>query len=319
MKPPGLCLASLLLLACGDDDDGAPMADAAPGPDVLAPACDVGESASAAIGPAGGELTLCGARLRVAEGELAAPITFTIERVADAPAPGAPRELAGQTFRFSADAALDGVVEAHLPHGGATGRLELYAVVAGELVGFEACGYDEQTIWQSFGQLDELPLGSLGTFVAVVDTYPYAESRDDLGSGTLSATLGDRELELDVAAAGYAIDENYSESVNLTVEVSLDEPFEQLRLQLFVPVAGEPEGLYAQWYSPPDLYGFGQEGTSIEPEVVLGEGGRVSGTVTGVLKNGNGDSLAFSLELDVLPEYWRYPPEAVCAGPGTGE
>ena len=54
--------------------------------------------------------------------------------------------------------------------------------------GVEACTVDGSVI----GQL----VGLLGTFVATVDPYPYAESPGDLGSGTVSAMIGERAMSL---------------------------------------------------------------------------------------------------------------------------
>ncbi len=116
---------------------------------------------------------------------LADPVAFAITAV-DAPSPAPPRELAGSAFRFTADDGVlpPGPVDITLPHGGRPGRIELFAVEEGELFGVEACTVDDQNI----GQL----VGLLGTFVATVDPYPYADSPGDLGTGTLSAQIGDR-------------------------------------------------------------------------------------------------------------------------------
>ena len=126
-------------------------------------ACDE-PPVAAVIGPEGGEAALCAARAWRAPGVLAGPVELGHCRGWHAPAPGPPRELAGQAFRFTADGGVvlrEGAIDIAVPHGGRSGRIELYAVEEGELFGVEACTVDDEVI----GQL----VGLLGTFVATVD------------------------------------------------------------------------------------------------------------------------------------------------------
>jgi hypothetical protein len=315
-----LACSLALLLACGDDegpglDAGAPDASADGGPDAGTPACEVGATVSGSIGAAGGELALCGALLRVAPGELDAPVDFAIEWITPPTPPDEPRVLAGPAFRFTPDdQVLPGLVEVHVPHDGEPGRLEMVGIgTGGETSGFEACGSDEETVWQFFGSVNGTALSPLGKFVAVRDTYAYADSNQDLGSGTVSATLGERELVFVVGSDGFAIDEYYPAGVSLTaqVEVPDQEDLEQLRVQLFVPPGGETQVIYIQWYSEMTIWSFGFGGSATADVALVGD--RVVGTLSGELVSGKA-TLPFAIELDVLAEYWRFPPERVCPG-----
>jgi hypothetical protein len=316
----------LCLAACGDDDDD-PGADAAPSvdagtPDGGAPACGPGARGEATIGSAGGTLVVCGAELRVAAGELAEDVEFGIEQVGYPPAPNTPRRYAGPPFRFTPDdVLLPGLIEVRVPHGGATGRLEMAAVVdpGQQPEGFESCDSDEEHIWQFFGTAGETPLGPLGTFVAIEDTYDYPESSADLGEGTVDAMFASETLAFDLASGGTAFDENIGPDASLTVQVETAEPFQQLRVQLFVPAGGgEPEVIYVQWYSPPDLWSPDFQNPDVASNAVLLEDGRISGTVSGTLENAGGKTLPFAVTLDVKPEYYRFPAERVCPGGPKG-
>jgi hypothetical protein len=311
----------LAVAACGDSagspdaaviPDAAITADAAITPDGAVDPC--AEPVSAAIGPAGGELTLCGARLRVPPGLLAAPVTFGIA-ASTAPAPAEPRLLAGRAFRFTPDdAPLPDVVEIELPHDGTAGRLELFAVAAGELVGVEACTVDERIIGQAVQRL--------GTFVAVRDAYPYADSPRGLGVGTVSTTIGDDVRTWDVAADGYAIDGAWGGPLALTiiVEHAEGESFDSLRLDVVGDVAGAAEVVDGRWYSEGVIWQLGdhsQPGPIAVIEVVRADGERLEATITGTLRAGEA-SRALAAAIDVAPAYWQFPPERACIGGPKG-
>jgi hypothetical protein len=316
-------LASCLVLAaCGDPSsspDANVIRDAVIIPDAPDPTIDGGVDpcatpVSAAIGPAGGELTLCGARLRVPAGALAEPITFGIA-ASTAPAPAEPRLLAGRAFRFTPDdAPVPAYVEIELPHDGGAGRLELFAVAGGELIGVEACTVDEAIVGQSV-QL-------LGTFVAVRDAYPYAESPRGLGAGTVVTAFGDAERSWDVAATGYAIDQAWGDAVALTLilERSEGKAFDQLRLDIGSDGAGNAIVADGRWYSEGVLWQLGDPASG-EPiasiTVTRDDGERLVATVTGTLRAGEATQ-AFRAELDVAPAYWTFPPERVCVGGPKG-
>jgi hypothetical protein len=314
-------LSLLVLAACGDSSSSpdAGAADAAltdagadAAPDAAPDACAT--PVSSAIGPAGGELTLCGATLRVPAGALAAPITFGIA-ASSAPAPAEPRVLAGRAFRFTPDdAPLPTAVDIELPHDGAAGRLELFAVAAGELHGLEACTVDDQIIGQA------VPL--LGTFVAVRDTHAYADSPRGLGAGTVTTTIGSDTRTWDVAATGYAIDGAWGGPMALTLilERSEGKRYQRLRLDIASDGAGGAEVLDGSWYSDLALWQLGDP-ASTDPiaaiEVTRADGERLDATVTGTLRAGK-DTQPFVAELDVAPTYWQFPPERVCIGGPKG-
>lgn len=310
-----------VLAACGDDlvpvgpdagaaPDGAPLD--APGASVDAAVAACAEPpASAVIGSAGGEVTLCGARLTVAPGVLVDPIEFAIAAEI-APAPAPPRELAGPAFRFTAggSARLPAPVEIAVPHGGRAGRIELFAVEDGELFGLEACTVDDEII----GQL----VGLLGTFVATVDPYPYADSPADLGSGSVSAAIGERDAAYSIPDDGYVIDQAWGEPVALSLVTDiLDGPDgpEQLRFDAAI-ADGEATLLFAQWYAGGVIWQLGtpdNPGTTGTIDVDTSRGDRLVGSMSGSLYAGE-DTISFAAELDLTPVYWVFPPERFCPG-----
>jgi len=304
----------LAVAACGDDlaaaGDAGAAADAATR-DAALPDAASGDAAvagcseppaSAVIGSAGGELTLCGARLAVAPGILADPAAFAIAAVA-APSPAPPRELAGPAFRFTADggfALAAGPVEIALPHGGRPGRIELFAVEDGDLFGVEACTVDDQVIGQLVGQL--------GTFVATADPYPYADSPGDLGSGTLSARIGDRTASFLFPDQGYLIDQAWGQPIALAAVTDLTDGAggaEQLRLDVLVDVDGAALLQFVQWYADGVIWQMGTPdgpGTTGMLEVESRADGRLVGTMSATLFAG-ADTIAFAAEFDVTPDY----------------
>jgi hypothetical protein len=318
-----LVAVALCLASCGDDlaalrDGGASGADAdAALPDAAVDAaadaalagCD--EPVEAVIGPDGGELTLCGARLAVAPGLLAEPIRFAIA-TEDAPLPDAPRELAGFAFRFTADGAVElpAPVEIAVPHGGRAGRIELFAVEAGELFGVEACTVDDRVIGQH--------VALLGTFVATVDPYPYADSPADLGSGTLSAMIGERAVSLSFPDDGYLIDQAWGEPIALAAVSDLTEGpegAEQLRFDALLS-AEEATLQFAQWYAGGVIWQLGTPeapGTTGVLEIESRDGDRLIGTLSASLFAGE-EVMALTAEFDLTPAYWTFPPERFCPG-----
>jgi hypothetical protein len=310
----------LVLAACGDSagsPDAAAIADAAvtaDGPVADGAVDPCATPVSAAIGPDGGEVVLCGARLRVPAGALAAPVTFGIA-AATAPAPAEPRVLAGRAFRFTPDdAPLPDVVEIELPHDGTAGRLELFAVAAGALVGIEACTADDQIIGQA--------VSLLGTFVAVRDAYPYADSPRGLGAGSVATTIGDDARTWDVAADGYAIDGAWGGPLALTIiaERSEGKAFDSLRLDIVSDGAGGAQVVDGRWYSEGVIWQLGAPASG-EPiatiEVIRDDGDHLEATVTGTLRAGE-ETLPFVATIDVVPAYWQFPPERVCVGGPKG-
>lgn len=318
----GALIGSMCVLACGDDSGGdgtdagpadAAPADAAPIDGALAE-CDE-DSASAVIGEAGGELALCGARLEVPAGALTESIEFAID-VAEAPDPLPPRELAGPAFRFTADSApeVPAAVDVSLPHGGRAGRIELFRVEGADLIGVEPCTVDDEVIGQR--------VGFLGVFVATVDPYPYADSPDDLGSGSLSAAIGERSLTFDLPADGYAIDQAWDAPITLSLISDLvDGPggSEQLRIDAVV-VDDKASLAFVQWYAEGRIWQLGTPeapGTTGVFDLESAIDGRLIGTLEATLYAGE-DTIQFSAEVDVTPDYWTFPPERFCTEKGGG-
>ncbi len=314
---------ALAMAGCGDDlvaaavDGSAPgsTADAAPPDAALSDAgaaCDE-PPVAAVIGPEGGELTLCGASLSVAPGVLPEPVELAIAAV-DAPAPGPPRELAGQAFRFTADGGVvlgGGAIDIAVPHGGRSGRIELYAVEEGELFGVEACTVDDEII----GQL----VGLLGTFVATVDPYPYADSPGDLGSGTLSGQIDGRDASFSFPDDGYIIDQSWGDTIAMSAVTDILDGAggpEQLRIE--ATIAGEQATLqYAQWYAGGVIWQLGtpeQPGTTGVLDIAR-KGDRMVGTV-GATLFADQDTIALTADIDLTPAYWTFPPERFC---GSGK
>ena len=262
-------------------------------------------------GRTGGELTLCGARLSVAPGVLAAPVRFAIAAV-DAPPPGPPRELAGPAFRFTADGGVElpaAPVDIAVPHGGRAGRIELFAVEEGELFGVEACTVDDRVI----GQL----VGLLGTFVATVDPYPYADSPGDLGSGTLPARSASASRRSSFPDDGYMIDQAWGDPIALSAVTDILDGTggpEQLRFDATSAATRRPS-------SSPSGTRAASSGSwaprrrrarpacSRSPR----DGDRLVGTISATLFAGE-DTIALTADLDLTPAYWTFPPERFCGG-----
>ncbi len=317
-----LCVSLAMAVAgCGDDLVAAAVDGSAPGntADAGPPDADLSDAGAACdeppvaalIGPEGGELTLCGARLSVAPGVLARPVELAIAAV-DAPAPGPPRELAGQAFRFTADGGVvldGGAVNIAVPHGGRAGRIELWAVEEGELFGVEACTVDDEII----GQL----VGLLGTFVATVDPYPYADSTGDLGSGTLAGQIGELEASFSFPDDGYIIDQSWGDSIALSAVTDiLDGAGGPEQLRFDATITGDQATLqYAQWYAGGVIWQLGtpeRPGTTGVLDVAR-DRDRLVGTMSATLFAGQ-DTLAFTADIDLTPAYWTFPPERFCGG-----
>jgi hypothetical protein len=316
-----LSTVALAMAGCGDDlvaaavDGSAPgsTADAAPPDAALSDAgaaCDE-PAVVAVIGPEGGELTLCGARLVAAPGALAGPVELAIAAV-DAPAPGPPRELAGPAFRFTADGGVElggSALDIAVPHGGRAGRIELWAVEEGELFGVEACTVDDEVI----GQL----VGLLGTFVATADPYPYAGSPGDLGGGALSGQIGERDASFSFPDDGYVIDQSWGDSIALSAVTDiLDGPDGPEQLRFDATIAGDQATLqYAQWYAGGVIWQLGtpeRPGTTGVLDIAR-DGDRLAGTISATLFAGQ-DTIAFTADIDLTPAYWTFPPERFCGG-----
>jgi hypothetical protein len=315
-----LAVVSLCFVAgCGGDSgeagldaslaDGSPV-DSSASVDGSVGGCSE-TSSRATIGPEGGSLEMCGAWIAVDPGSLKEPIEFAIS-IDVAPDPPAPRDLAGPAFRFTAgdSTLLPASVDVALPHGGREGRIELFRVEGEELVGIEPCTVDDEIIGQR--------VGALGTFVATVDSYPYADSPGDLGTGNLSVQIGERMTTYSLPEDGYAIDQAWDALVSMTVLTDLVSGpggDEQLRVDATVS-DGEAVLVYLQWYSEGLIWQLGTPeapGTTGSIEVESMVDGRLIGSMSASLYAGD-DTTSFSAEFDLAPDYWSFPPERFCAG-----
>ena len=310
-------LAIVPLAACGGADEHVPAAvDAAA---IDAASCEPGATVTGSIGPGGGELALCGARLAVAAGVLATAADVTIA-VVEPPAPlPFERIAAGAAFAFDASVdPLPGLVSIDVPAAPGDGYLYLYRHDGDAWWGLEACRVDGGIIGQD--------VGVLGTYVALRDTEVYPPSPDGLGEGTVDVTLDgvDRPFTLDASSRGiYQDGPDGGRAVTLYLWYTPPGGMlEVLDLTFAVPARGAAEIIAASWIAldgPDYSYLAGLTGGSatitLDPSSA---GERYVGAVEVTFVDNDGVEHLLTADLDVTVEEYVFPPELACPGGPKG-
>ncbi|MCY1054887.1 hypothetical protein [Nannocystis sp. SCPEA4] len=277
------------------------------------------EPVTAQIGPDGGELSLCGATLRVPAGAVAADVEFGIAVVEPPTEPPFEQVFASPVFEFTASAdAFTQPIELILPHEPTEDRLalSLYDELSNEFWIIEACKVTDTTISQSVFQL--------GIFAALRGTYPYPDSTNGLGGGTI-------ELELLGMPASFSLDdpgnfgiysdaEDGSRALTLKAIREIDGGVESLRIDFGVDAAGETATLTAvEWLSTVTSEGYTYIADLIGSDGVitldLVDGDHYVGELSAVTFGGNPqhDEMLHAT-FDVTVEKFAFPPELGCFG-----
>jgi hypothetical protein len=272
-----------------------------------------------AIGAAGGELSLCGARLAVAPGVLADEVDFTITAIAPPDAPPFRRALAGGVFAFAASVdPLPGLVSIDVPADDAAGYLYLYRHDGDAWLGFEACRAGEGVAGQD--------VGALGTFAAMRDTVVYPSSPDGLGDGTIDATLDgvERRFTLDPSSRGI-FSEGEDGGRVVTLYLWYTPPggmLEVLDLRLAVPATGAASVIAASWialdgpdYSFIDGLTGGSATITLDPSSA---GDHYVADVSVTFVDNDSVEHALTAAIDVTVEAYEFPPELSCPGGPKG-
>ncbi|WAS90447.1 hypothetical protein [Nannocystis punicea] len=203
---------------------------------------------SGTFGPAGGELSLCGATLRVPTDAVAEDVVFGIEVVDPPVDPPFEQEFASPVFRFTPDdVAFAQPVELILPRPVTDARISLgrYAPEDDAFWIVEACKVTDTTISQSFFQL--------GTFAALRGTYDYPDSTSGLGDGSVELEIlgTTATFPIDMSGFGiYADAEDGSRTVTVKTMREIDDGLESLRIDFAVDSSGDIASLIAvEWLS----------------------------------------------------------------------
>jgi hypothetical protein len=269
---------------------------------------------SGSIGPDGGSLAYCGARLDVLPGAVAAATAFRIERVEPPATLRLPLDwgVSGPAYRFApADLALANWVRITLPHGQPGRVVAPFAVVAGDQTAFvEPCNVGDASV--AFDGL------ALGTYLPLHETVDYPSSVSGLGGGEASAHLAGETIVFDLddppSYAVHIVDES-----ELAVEISGTRPTEpprMLRLAMrWNPSNGEAsiagaslavfEGGELTLWS--DVFGTGS--VAMTPTGT----DAYQGSATIPVRNLAGDDDTLAVEFTITTERWRWPFELACA------
>ncbi|MDC0723415.1 hypothetical protein [Nannocystis bainbridge] len=272
------------------------------------------------LGPAGGELTLCGATLRVPADAVAEEVLFGIE-VIDPPAdPPFEQEFASPVFRFTPDDVVFAQpVELILPRPVTDSRISLGRHVPEDDAFWivEACDVTDTTIGQSYYQL--------ATYAALRGTYDYPDSTSDLGEGTIELEiLGvPASFPIDASSFGiYADAADGSRTVTLKSVREVDGGFESLRIDFAVDSTGDVANLVAvEWLSTVDAGGYTYIADLIGSDGVItlsdATGDHYAGELSAVAHGGNPPhDEPLQATFDVTVEKFTFPPELSCMGGG---
>jgi hypothetical protein len=276
---------------------------------------------SGTFGPAGGELSLCGATLRVPTDAVAEDVVFGIE-VIDPPAdPPFEQEFASPVFRFTPDdVVFDQPVELILPRPVTDSRIALGRHVPEDDAFWivEACEITDTTISQSFFQL--------GTYVTLRGTYDYPDSTSDLGDGSVELELlgTTATFPIDMSGFGiYADGEDGSRTVTVKSMREIDGGLESLRIDFAVDSSGDVASLVAvEWISTAN----GGGGYTYIVDLIGSDGvitltdstdNHYAGELGATVHGGNPPhDEPLHATFDVTVEKYTFPPELSCFGGG---
>jgi len=277
------------------------------------------EPVTAQIGPDGGELSLCGATLRVPAGAVAEEVEFGIAVIEPPAEPPFEQVFAAPVFDFTAgDAAFMLPVELILPHEVTDKRIGLgrYDEVESRFWIIEACEVTDTTISQSVFQL--------GIYTALRGTYDYPDNSTGLGGGSI-------ELEIFGAPASFSLDESNgfaifsdaedgSRTLTLKSVRDVDGGVESLRVDFAVDATGEEANLIAiEWLSTVTSEGYTYIADLIGMDGVitldLADGDHYVGELGATARGGNPPhDEVLQATFDVTVEKYAFPPELGCFG-----
>lgn len=334
-------LAATLLFACGDDTEpeggggsgGAPqggsttggasqggmggMGGTGDGGAGAGPDCETPSSAE--IGPEGGTLEHCGAKLVIPPGALADTQSFQIG--IDPAPPQAPfhYELASPVFNIRPqNPGLQQPASLTIAHEAADSRFELvrYDERFGGFAPIEACEVTATSIQQF--------VGVLGTWAVLADTLDYPDSTTGLGDGTLDLDFQGDQVTYDLDAANsygiYQANEDGSKTVTLLAIREVKGGLERLRIDLSTLALGGGALVQVDWLSTVTGTGYsyiqGLIGSAGEISVEETEG-RLLGSLSANVQGGDPPGeVPLSLSFDVAVELFAFPPELSCpSGP----
>ncbi|MCY1064207.1 hypothetical protein OV090_05525 [Nannocystis sp. RBIL2] len=273
---------------------------------------------SEAFGPAGGELSLCGATLRVPADAVAEDVVFGIEVIEPPTAPPFEQEFASPVFRFTPDdVAFAQPVELILPRPATDHRISLARHVPEEDAFWivEACDLTDTTIAQSFFQL--------GTFATLRGTYKYPDNTSGLGDGTIELELlgNTASFPLDMSGFGiYSDAEDGSRTLTVKSVREVDGGVESLRIDFGVDSTGDIASLVAvEWLSTVGGGGYTYIVDLIGSDGVItltdSADNHYTGELSAIAHGGNPPhDEPLHATFDVTVEKYAFPPELSCFG-----
>jgi hypothetical protein len=285
------------------------------------PSCEVGAEATGSVGPAGGSLSLCGARVAMTAGVLDAERELTLRIVAlPEPAPY-PLEAGGLAFEVKLEGGVPPAAMAPLevivPHLATSRYTYFFRHDASEgYQQIEACTVEEMAIGQA--------VYADGIYVALVDTEDFPTPSDQLGAGMLTATFDATMSTFDLASSAfntYAIydqGEDGSRNFALSASQAEGEDTRYLRASFAVDAAGTPLLLEVTYgLLSEGLWGYSvADAAAPAPTFTLdtNDGEHVAGSFMAELRMGDA-SQAVSVSFDATAGKFRYPPELSCGMP----
>lgn len=267
-------------------------------------------SGSATIGPAGGQLSACGAALEIPSGVLSKTTTFAVERVAATGELPYLYKPAGPAFRFTPSTGFAKHVGITLPHSssaqrryparlGSDGRWQL----------MEGSSVSSSTLC--------FPAMGLGTFTVLYDTVTWPPGPDGLGKGTVDVTFDGKSYSFDLDAKGSYGFHWPTPTDQLTVQIIAWQGSDRLRLDLNVDLSTNKSSLVqASLFLAGTLWSYTiAVHTGGTVTISSSQGKHLKGTVTAPLVDSNNAAKAMTASFDVTPEPYRFPMEAA-AVPG---
>jgi hypothetical protein len=280
--------------------------------------CDV--PSTRVIGPDGGAVKHCGAKLVVPAGALEDDVSFTIAVDETPPDPPFERSFASPVFRMTPEApGLLAPAELTLPHERAPGaRFEMarYDRTEAAFFGFEACEVTDTTIGQS--------VFALGTLAVLRDVNTYPPSTSGLGGGAIQlsflSSIDDYDLDAQNNYGIYASAPNGERLVTLNGLRDVAGGVESLRVDFTVAEDGASGSLVqVQWISTVTSTGYsfidGLIGSGGALTISEMPDGRLVGEIAATLEGGNPpEQQPLEATFDVTVEKYAFPPELSCGG-----